>query len=574
MDRVSENSLTKEKDNSKTAFLIQAICIVAAVILAVAIFIKNWNFFHDDSYITLRYANNWISGYGIVWNEGEFVQGYTNFLYLLLVSTLGYFGLDLLFAARLVSFTSYIATAILLWYFASVFQSQCCRDFRHLSITIFITSAPVIIWTLGGLETVLFGFLNLAGSYIFLLSFEKSNSNIGFACSGVLFGLAFLTRPDGIVFIAVTSAFLSWSYLKCLYQERDFLADRSRDIRVRDSRQLAINLIVFLAGCLFIMFPYVFWQISYYGDFVPNTFYAKSGVPFELKFNNGIRYLGRYLFNFPFFLVLTFILLIYRYFQSVFDKRLNYLIILILAYLGFIVFVAGGDHMQSFRMLAPIVPLMSVCLTYLLSSLAENTIRRNVIISAIVIILSFVQILSPMLNPQEEDSASFYGTIVGKYISSEWNRNALIALNTAGSTPYHAPAHRFIDMLGLNDPVIARKNITDIILPWQFIPGHFKGDGDYVLSRKPDFIILGPADGTNSSRVWFLSDYEIVQDQRFHLNYKLMKIFLDKDGKSHEKPDPPYKWLSGNNHEQKDDEAKFLFRYFQKRDKPINDLDF
>ena len=39
-----------------------------------------WPFTIDDMYISLRYANHWAEGYGLVWNIGEPpVEGYSNF---------------------------------------------------------------------------------------------------------------------------------------------------------------------------------------------------------------------------------------------------------------------------------------------------------------------------------------------------------------------------------------------------------------------------------------------------------------------------------------------------------------
>ncbi|RME21481.1 MAG: hypothetical protein D6798_18055, partial [Deltaproteobacteria bacterium] len=40
----------------------------------------------DDAYITFRYADNLVAGHGIVFNPGERVEGYTNFLWLLLLA--------------------------------------------------------------------------------------------------------------------------------------------------------------------------------------------------------------------------------------------------------------------------------------------------------------------------------------------------------------------------------------------------------------------------------------------------------------------------------------------------------
>ncbi|MFQ5945318.1 MAG: hypothetical protein ACE5NC_03625, partial [Anaerolineae bacterium] len=35
----------------------------------------------DDAYISFRYARNWVEGEGLVFNPGERVEGYTNFLW-------------------------------------------------------------------------------------------------------------------------------------------------------------------------------------------------------------------------------------------------------------------------------------------------------------------------------------------------------------------------------------------------------------------------------------------------------------------------------------------------------------
>ncbi len=37
-------------------------------------------FIQDDAFISFRYAENLVQGKGLVYNEGERVEGYTNFL--------------------------------------------------------------------------------------------------------------------------------------------------------------------------------------------------------------------------------------------------------------------------------------------------------------------------------------------------------------------------------------------------------------------------------------------------------------------------------------------------------------
>src|SRR5574339_584219 len=40
----------------------------------------------DDAMISMRYAWNFSHGHGLVWNQGEYVQGYTNLLMVLIMS--------------------------------------------------------------------------------------------------------------------------------------------------------------------------------------------------------------------------------------------------------------------------------------------------------------------------------------------------------------------------------------------------------------------------------------------------------------------------------------------------------
>ncbi len=42
----------------------------------------------DDAYISFQYAKNWASGNGVVFNPGERVEGYTNFLWVALLAPL------------------------------------------------------------------------------------------------------------------------------------------------------------------------------------------------------------------------------------------------------------------------------------------------------------------------------------------------------------------------------------------------------------------------------------------------------------------------------------------------------
>jgi hypothetical protein len=505
MDRIA--GTPKHTDRPLARFQVAVIAVMA--LLACLIFYLNRQFFHDDAYITLRYARNLLGGNGIVWNPGEYVQGYTNFLFLVLIVLLGLLGVDLYWASRILGLFAFCALVLGLLYFQhgrSRFGSYHPLDM--IPVLLVSTAAPLIVWSIGGLEGPLFSLLVSVAMLSFLLALRAPASTWLLITSGVLYSLAFLTRPDGAVFIAAT--------LVCL------------PLLMREKRMQ--HLALFLLPCLGIILPFLVWQFWYYGDIVPNTFYAKAGVPSIYKITAGLEYLSEYALTPPFLLLLCFPALLYMLVRRRLDAQLGYLSVMIVSYLLFLLY-AGGDHMTSYRLMLPLIPAVA----YLLYRVLKVTVRPDrrltvVLIYLVALFLAATQLLNRELNPLGESGGSRQGTIVGKYIRDHWPQGSLVALNTAGSTPYYAEDYRYIDMLGLNDRQIARRSVEELVLPWQREPGHAKGDGDYVLSRRPDYIILGPSRGTLVTEPWFLTDLELLHDSRFHENYQLNQVRLTDEG--------------------------------------------
>ena len=185
--------------------------------------------------------------------------------------------------------------------------------------------------------------------------------------------------------------------------------------------------------------------------------------------------------------------------------------------------------MPASRLIVPLIPLFGF-LVHLGAGVALRGTRLRVkaTAGAALVGLLATQLVNPV--PTIADPAAQLGTAIGRHIRDAWPSGSLVALNTAGSTPYFAPNHRYIDMLGLNDRTIARRRIDNIRVPWQKMPGHGKGDGAYVLARAPDFIILGGARGALAGNPWFLSDLEIVEDPSFAADYRLRIETLDVTG--------------------------------------------
>ncbi len=480
---------------------------VAGIIIGIVIagwgFYNNRDFYHDDAYISLRYAYNLINGHGITWNPGEYVEGYTNFLHLACIGMLGACGIELVPASQLINIAAFLALNVfLVFYFYS--RTLAGRALTLLPAILTLTAFPLIVWCLGGLEGPLFTLFCTLGVCFFADRPETKSYPRYLACSGLFFAMACMTRPDGIIFFSISLLFLAIG---------------------RNTGKIKF-LMFFTVPFVSVYASYFVWRLLYYKTLLPNTFYAKATDLTPAKLLNGLNYMWDYMTVPPFLFFLLLPVLVYTLYQKSFKRPCLYILVCILSYLLFIVYV-GGDHMQVFRFMLPVIPLCGILLYLTINTVAANSKRSLLfIVYAFILSCSGLQCTYNDLNPRKPDPAAYLGALAGKYIAATWPQNSLIALNTAGSTPFYATHNTYIDMLGLNDRHIARRKISQYILPWQKVPGHAKGDGSYVLDRKPDYIIIGGAQGDIIGRPWFLSDWEIAQDPRFYKNYRFHYVIL------------------------------------------------
>ena len=489
-------------------------------------FHRNRPFYHDDAFVTLRYAHNFVEGDGIVWNPGERVEGYTSLLFLLLVSGLGKLGVDLVVASRVVNSGSFLLLVV----FAAAHlrrlgpprQTDTDRILKTLTWALILTTFPMIVWTLGGLEAPLFTLFCTLGLWSFSQALTSGFRNRTLVWSGVAFALACLVRLDGGLLAALSLVWL-------IVAIRQKPGSRAKPI------------LGFVLPLLFLVGPSFIWRLTYYGEFLPNSLYVQAADPCFRQMIGGLKYVAAYAISPPFLLPLLGAAMLYTMHKRSLDQRAPYLGCAVLGYLAYVAFV-GGDQMPAWRLILPLIPSM-ILLLYLSVRPQVNHLNgpRALVACLTVFSLISLQFLWQALNPRKLDPAAYFGSAVGRYIATAWPEGSLVALNTAGSTPYHAPHHRYIDMLGRNDTTIARRRITSRRLPWQWAPGHSKGDGAYVLSRSPDYIILGPATGTKADRPRFLSDLEIAQDPEFTFEYERVhasigREFLTRDAGWHPAP--------------------------------------
>jgi hypothetical protein len=466
-------------------------------------------FFHDDAYIALRYARNLADGHGLLWNPGQApVEGYTSLVAVLLVALPAALGADPVAAVRAVNF---LAMAGMVAYLVAhgLRRRGAGEDALGpvLPVALVACSTPLWIWAWGGLEGPLFAaaVALAAGSTVRLLA-EPSRPGAAWT-AGLAAGLLPAVRPDGAAFTALAAAFAVIPLARLERPER------------------RPQLLRFAAALAPIPTAVLGFRLLYYGAWVPNTVTAKlSGIPWS-PWGDGLRYVGRFALTPPYLPVLAVLGFALALRQP--RRRLPacYVFASVLVYAA-LVARAGGDHMLAWRLFLPLVPLVALLLLLGVSPLLAG--GRSLPAAAALLALGGLLVAQRAQYPAlPEDPAAFVGTVVGRHIETKWPPGTRVALNTAGSTPYHAAGYTYIDMLGLNDRHIAARSLKRLRVPWQRIPGHAKGDGRYVLDLKPDVIILGPAEGVTADAPWFLGDHEIRDLPRFRREYRVQREVID-----------------------------------------------
>ena len=227
---------------------------------------------NDDAFISFRYARNLLEGQGLVFNPGERVEGYTNFLWVLELAALwGAFGLRPEQAAPLLSAAFTAATlAAMLWWAARLPSLPHRGLVCWMALGLVCSSATFAQWTLGGgLEMRQFTFFVVLA--VTFLSLGRGSRRALLAASLSL-AAASLTRPEGAL---IAACCCGW-----------FAVQRRVDAGRWFPDWCAAACLVapwVTAVALHYMFRY-----GYYGEWLPNTYHAKFVRPW---YEAGWRYL-------------------------------------------------------------------------------------------------------------------------------------------------------------------------------------------------------------------------------------------------------------------------------------------
>lgn len=486
------------------------------------------NYLPDDAFIYFRYARNFADGHGPTWNVGgERVEGYTGILWLLPLTVASKLGLDVPETARYLGFALGVGALAMLYPLAAALPAGRRYPLSPVLASLALAAAgPFALWTLAGMEMPLFILLVLIGVWLHLR--EDAGDAAAVPWSAFAFVLATATRPEGALIVGVTG----------LFKLSALLDPATRNARFRQ--------LLLWAGFIAVLYGgYLLWRYNYYGDLLPNTFYAKVTVGRDV-YDRGVRYLVSSGRDYGVLLLMAGLVAYLAGTRPA--KAPLYLATLVAAWMVWVV-LSGGDTLLFGRFIAPILPLLYLAAALGAALLLEATVEaRNRLVARPAFALLFAAVLLATLYPSLDPFLDFDHRIlrdnilIGRWMAEHLPPDTTIAVTWAGAIPYYSRLPT-LDMLGLNDTHIAHADVPVFREGLAGVTGGFAGhekyDIDYVLAQRPQVIFLGgglsltplrtAADYTRVAWV-FPSDYYLVQDARTFDQYRPVAIKLRNGG--------------------------------------------
>lgn len=448
--------------SARITILVLLFCIAFLLFQAV-VFENTW----DDAYISYRYARNFVENNGLVFNVGERVEGYTTFLWVMLIGLIGKTGFDIPTIGKVMSMLFGLATVIVT-YFIGLSLGKRYYTAALLCALFLAIRIDYGVHYQSGMETSLHAFI-LSLAYLIYL---RNGKNLLIPL-GILAGLLQLVHPEGIIFAV---AFIITELL-------DTQGDKFK-VRLK-----SIGLFIVPVGLIVI--SHLIWRYFYYGDLLPNTYYAKSPGLDLIKYIRGAWYLAKFfIFGGGFLYYLPGLYFLYAYIRN---KQVRMLTIIISLYLLFNVY-ASGDWSPYSRFMMPVLPLVLVCVVYGLLKLASALKASKLALAFVVmafLVTSYQNGLVLKVEPTVFIAKHRKQRGKWKILCEEFRKikaqypDLTIASNPIGMVGYYSEA-RIIDMLGLTDRHIAHGG-EEIM----GAPGHERWDIEYVLKQNPEIIYAG-----------------------------------------------------------------------------------
>jgi hypothetical protein len=215
------------------------------------------------------------------------------------------------------------------------------------------------------------------------------------------------------------------------------------------------------------------FRALFFGEVLPNTFYAKMGGELASRLQQGVAY------TWP--LLICWTAAVLRCWQrgGCFRRW-------IWAGSGvFVVLWGGGDWMWWGRMLVPFTLIFALLLP--VRGTKEIWVWLPLLWSSWQLALPYKAILAAYAGKRLPEVGFQEGTLRAQsieqaaYFRKVLPAGSLIAVNHAGFLPMLLPEYRFLDMTGLNNEQIAKRASGGL---------HQKYDAQYLLEQEPDAVVF------------------------------------------------------------------------------------
>lgn len=430
----------------------------------------------DDALISLQYAKNLVAGNGLVFNPGERVEGYTNFLWTLALAGVHAVTPASWFLPAAVVTSVFAAVAALVLVFL-LGRQLWGADPLPMAVALGLTALDNAygVWAMQALE----GHFLLVWILLALLLAERRGRGwpvgVGLCLAAVV-----MTRPDGAL-VGVAIALSELAGLRTHLREKTLVPSVK-------GWGMALGVFALVYGAYFA------WRYSYYGWLLPNTFYLKVGGGTLDGWARGLAYVKSFSAERGWVPLLAIPAVV-----SLRRPLIRTLLIYALLHTAYVIQV-GGDFYPGHRFLLVLIPILAL--------LAAESVRRGAALLPggipqlamallAVGVVAHVARLGFLQGPYETEIRRWGPVIEKNRRYMEWVKTiappgASMVLGDIGAAGFFADL-RVVDFLGVVDETVAHQVVPTL---GKGKAGHEKqATREYVFGRAPTFIKLGYVHG-------------------------------------------------------------------------------
>jgi hypothetical protein len=378
---------------------------------------------YDDTYIYMRYVNNFLSGYGMVYNIGEPSHGITSFIWPQIMSFMALIFGNTILVWKFVG-AIFFAGGISLIFLALNNSSKLLM--RLLVIFPCLVAPFTLRWSSSGMENGIVVFF--LGLFVFnwmmlINSLEDESKHRKFAFFlGILSGFLPFVRPELAILSCGTAIY--------------FILERKL-FMLYFIPAIVTGLLMVTASMLLI------------GSIIPQTAAAKSITLEQTDLTYGIRQTFKILFS------SSGVALLYLIIQYRILKQYNWLTYSIVAGVVItVIYLGAQNHLVSTRYAVifsfPIILLFTLHTNYILSLPETKHSHINLTIAAILaqVFLSFAILIYMFPATRIQVGTSIQS--IANYVDQKTEQNARIAITEIGAFGFFSRRY-IIDLVGLVD---------------------------------------------------------------------------------------------------------------------------